>query len=41
MPTKPSKEHETFPNPAAHRDFRIHMDTPDFADFDSRSNIRG
>ena len=30
MTTKPSKELETFPNPAAHRDFHIHMEIPEF-----------
>ena len=30
MTTKPAKTHETFPNPAAHRDFLIHMEIPEF-----------
>lgn len=30
MSTKPSKTLETFPNPAAHRDFQIHMEIPEF-----------
>ena len=33
MPTKPSKSVkllETFPNPASHRDYRIHMEIPEF-----------
>ncbi len=30
MPTKPSPNLETFPNPAPSRDFRIHMEIPEF-----------
>ncbi len=30
MPTKPSKTLETFPNPEPRRDFRIHMEIPEF-----------
>ncbi|MEY4600023.1 MAG: hypothetical protein RLZZ445_2820 [Pseudomonadota bacterium] len=30
MPTKPSRNLETFPNPAPSRDFRIHMEIPEF-----------
>jgi 7-cyano-7-deazaguanine reductase len=30
MPTKPDKALETFPNPAAHRDYQIHMEIPEF-----------
>jgi 7-cyano-7-deazaguanine reductase len=30
MPSKPQKLLETFPNPAAHRDYRIHMEIPEF-----------
>ncbi len=30
MTTKPAKTLETFPNPAAHRDFLIHMEIPEF-----------
>jgi len=30
MPTRPSKTLETFPNPAADRDYRIHMEIPEF-----------
>lgn len=30
MSTQPSKELETFPNPAADRDFHIHMQIPEF-----------
>ena len=30
MPTRPSKALETFPNPAADRDYRIHMEIPEF-----------
>jgi 7-cyano-7-deazaguanine reductase len=30
MPTQPSKSLETFPNPAPRRDFRIHMEIPEF-----------
>jgi 7-cyano-7-deazaguanine reductase len=30
MPTQPSRELETFPNPAPARDFRIHMEIPEF-----------
>lgn len=30
MPSKPQKSLETFPNPAAHRDYRIHMEIPEF-----------
>lgn len=30
MTTKPTKTLETFPNPAPHRDFLIHMDIPEF-----------
>lgn len=29
-PTQPSKKLETFPNPAPQRDFRIHMQIPEF-----------
>jgi 7-cyano-7-deazaguanine reductase len=29
-PSKPVKLLETFPNPAAHRDYRIHMEIPEF-----------
>ena len=30
MPTKPSRQIETFPNPAPRRDYRIHMEIPEF-----------
>jgi 7-cyano-7-deazaguanine reductase len=30
MPTKPSRDLETFSNPAPARDFRIHMEIPEF-----------
>jgi 7-cyano-7-deazaguanine reductase len=30
MPTQPSRKLETFPNPAPARDFRIHMEIPEF-----------
>ncbi len=30
MSTQPSRELETFPNPAPARDFRIHMEIPEF-----------
>jgi 7-cyano-7-deazaguanine reductase len=30
MPSKPSKALETFPNPALERDYRIHMEIPEF-----------
>jgi 7-cyano-7-deazaguanine reductase len=30
MPTVPSRELETFPNPAPQRDFHIHMEIPEF-----------
>ena len=30
MTTQPSKTLETFPNPAPHRDFLIHMEIPEF-----------
>lgn len=30
MTTKPSKALETFPNPAPHRDYQIHMEIPEF-----------
>jgi len=30
MTTKPAKTLETFPNPAAQRDFHIHMEIPEF-----------
>lgn len=30
MTTHPSKNLETFPNPAAHRDYQIHMEIPEF-----------
>ncbi len=30
MPTQPSKQLETFPNPAPRRDYRIHMEIPEF-----------
>jgi 7-cyano-7-deazaguanine reductase len=30
MPTKPAKTLETFANPAPHRDYRIHMEIPEF-----------
>jgi len=29
-PSPPSKTLETFPNPAAHRDYQIHMEIPEF-----------
>src|SRR5439155_25523953 len=30
MPTHPSKELETFPNPSPHRDYEIRFDCPEF-----------
>ena len=30
MPSHPSKALETFPNPAPERDYRIHMEIPEF-----------
>ena len=30
MPSRPSKVLETFPNPAPRRDYRIHMEIPEF-----------
>jgi 7-cyano-7-deazaguanine reductase len=30
MPSRPTKTLETFANPAAHRDYRIHMEVPEF-----------
>jgi 7-cyano-7-deazaguanine reductase len=30
MPGKPSRQLDSFPNPAPHRDFRIHMEIPEF-----------
>lgn len=30
MPSKPSQTLETFPNPAPRRDYRIHMEIPEF-----------
>jgi len=30
MPSRPSRSLETFPNPAPGRDFRIHMEIPEF-----------
>ena len=30
MPSQPAKALETFPNPAAHRDYHIHMEVPEF-----------
>lgn len=30
MPSTPTKELETFPNPAPKRDYRIHMEIPEF-----------
>ena len=30
MPSAPAKTLETFPNPAPHRDFHIHMEIPEF-----------
>lgn len=30
MPTQPTRRLETFPNPAPARDFRIHMEIPEF-----------
>jgi len=30
MPSQPNKTLETFPNPAPHRDFVIHMEVPEF-----------
>lgn len=30
MPTRPSKELETFPNPMPERDYTIHVDVPEF-----------
>jgi 7-cyano-7-deazaguanine reductase len=30
MPARPSKTLETFPNPAPERDYRIHMEIPEF-----------
>jgi 7-cyano-7-deazaguanine reductase len=30
MPSRPSKQLQTFPNPAPERDYRIHMEIPEF-----------
>ncbi len=30
MPSQPAKALETFPNPAPHRDYHIHMEVPEF-----------
>ena len=30
MPSRPSKRLQTFPNPAPERDYRIHMEIPEF-----------
>lgn len=30
MPSKPSRQIETFPNPAPERDYRVHMEIPEF-----------
>src|SRR5256884_5634362 len=30
VPSRPSKKLETFPNPARERDYRIHMEIPEF-----------
>ncbi|MFN2643902.1 MAG: preQ(1) synthase [Burkholderiales bacterium] len=30
MPSRPSRKLETFPNPARERDYRIHMEIPEF-----------
>ena len=30
MPSRPSKKLDTFPNPAPERDYRIHMEIPEF-----------
>ena len=30
MPSQPGKTLETFPNPAPHRDYQIHMEIPEF-----------
>jgi len=30
MPSQPQKSLETFPNPAPHRDYQIHMEIPEF-----------
>jgi 7-cyano-7-deazaguanine reductase len=30
MPNRPSRQLETFPNPAPRRDYRIHMEIPEF-----------
>lgn len=30
MPTQPSKDLETFPNPSSERDFHIHIEIPEF-----------
>ena len=30
MPSRPSKRLQTFPNPAPQRDYRIHMEIPEF-----------
>src|ERR1700733_11142850 len=30
MPSKPTRTLETFPNPAPRRDYRIHMEIPEF-----------
>src|SRR5260221_12475253 len=30
VPSRPSKKLETFPNPACSRDYRIHMEVPEF-----------
>ena len=31
MPSRPSKRLQTFPNPAPERDYRIHMEIPEFS----------
>jgi len=31
MPSRPSKKLQTFPNPAPGRDYRIHMEIPEFS----------
>ena len=30
MPSKPSSQIETFPNPAPQRDYHVHMEIPEF-----------
>ena len=30
MPTQPSKQLDTFPNPSPQRDYRVHMEIPEF-----------